>query len=367
MRAFTIVLAILLIASVAVADKKAYVDPMPGGVRALDCTNAIPIYCGDVVTGDNTGLPDNATYYSCTGWNESGGEVVYEFVVPAGVCYEVTVALTPSGCDLDVFFLGSCDENDCITYGDSGFTTACLVPGTYYIVVDGYSGAGCPFELAVTCVECECPVEPCGPFEFICYEHDFNFVEPLAYLDCGLGPNPWEWGVAVDIPDVACDGVPITDILGTTLAGPYPVQVGGIAEIGTYPITADCYCLELCHMYDTENNYDGGNVKVSLNGGITWTLIYPAAGYPGINTSSSYPCECVWQEPIFTGDSGGFVKNFFDLSAYEGMAVDLGFFFGSESWATSDLGWYIKWARIGGEESSPVQDATWGTIKAMYR
>jgi hypothetical protein len=211
--------------------------------------------------------------------------------------------------------------------------------------------------------------EPCGPFEALCYEHDFNIEPPLAagYIDCGLGPNPWEWGVPTDIPDVACDGVPVTSILGTTLAGTYPVSVGGISAIGTFPITADCYCLELCHYYDTETNYDGGNVKVSLDGGISWALITPDAGYPGMNTSTLYPCECVYQEPIFTGDSGGFIKNYFDLSAYEGMVVFIGFFFGSESYATSDLGWYIKWVRIGGEQLTPVQNATWGTIKAMYR
>ncbi len=96
MRALTIVLVILMIASVAVADKKPYVDPVPGGMRALDCSNAIPINCGDLVSGDNTGLPDNASAYSCVGWTETGGEVVYEFVIPAGVCYEVTVDLSPN-------------------------------------------------------------------------------------------------------------------------------------------------------------------------------------------------------------------------------------------------------------------------------
>ncbi|MCK4510144.1 hypothetical protein KAW64_00305, partial [bacterium] len=80
MRALTIVLAILLVASVAVADKKPYVDPVPAGVRALDCTNAIPINCGDLVSGDNTGMPNNVVNYSCSGWTENGGEVVYEFV-----------------------------------------------------------------------------------------------------------------------------------------------------------------------------------------------------------------------------------------------------------------------------------------------
>jgi len=30
-------------------------------------------------------------------------------------------------------------------------------------------------------------------------------------------------------------------------------------------------------------------------------------------------------------------------------------------------GWYIKWVKIGSDEFSPVEQSTWGNIKAMYR
>ena len=363
MRALSIVLAILLVASVAVAEKKAYIDPVPSGMRALDCTNAIPINCGDVVAGDNTGAPNNVTAYSCVGWNEGGGEVVYELVLTAAAT-QVGGAISGMSADLDIFFLGSCDENDCLDYGDSSFSTDVLPAGTYYIVVDGYGTAASPFTLAVTCEEF---TPPCGPFEYTCYIYDFNLDPPLGLVDCGMGPNPWEWGVAADIPLLACDDVPVTSILGTTLAGPYPASVGGGATVGPFEINDDCSCLELCHYYDTENNYDGGNVKVSTDGGMTWELITPYGGYPGMNTSTYYICECVHLEGIFTGNSGGFVQSFFDISAYIGQTIDVGLFFGSESYATTDLGWYVKWVKIGGDQSSPVQDATWGTIKAMYR
>ena len=69
MRALCIVLAVLLVASVAAADDKVklWETPVQTAGRALDCTNAIPINCGDILSGDNTGLPNNVDYYSCVG------------------------------------------------------------------------------------------------------------------------------------------------------------------------------------------------------------------------------------------------------------------------------------------------------------
>jgi hypothetical protein len=366
MRAFSIVLIILLVASVAVAEKKGYVEPVPGGSRALDCTNAIPINCGDVVTGDNTGAVNNVDAYSCIGWNEAGGEVVYELVIPAGECYEVSAAITDLSADLDVFFLGSCDENDCLFYGNTSFTTNCLEPGTYYIVVDGYNGAASPFTLTVDCVECECPVPPCCPFENVVYEVDFNLgPSSFTVLPCGGGPT-WEWGplTNVEVPDIACDDVPVTNILGTTIAGDYPTSAGEIAMVGPFAIDQYSTCLELCHFYDIETSYDGGNVKVSTDGGTTWVPVSPSQGYPG--STNSFPF-CIPSEPAYTGHpTFAFMRDCFDLSPFVGTNIMVGFFFGSDSSVTYP-GWYIKWVKIGSSDSSPVQDGTWGTIKGMYR
>ena len=363
MRALSMVLVVLLVASIAVAEKKQHVVPVVDGSRLLDCTNAIPISCGDVVDGTTVGGTNVVSLYSCVSWNEGGPEVVYALEV-TGAENQVTGTISGMSADLDIFFLGSCDENDCLAYGNTSFTSELIPAGTYYVVVDGYGTAEDAFTLEVTCEEF---TPPCGPFENTCYLYDFNIDPAMAYVDCGVGPNPWGWGADAGIPQVACNDVPVTMILGTGIGGTYPVSVGGVATVGQFDIVDDCSCLELCHYYDTENNYDGGNVKVSVDGGATWTLITPYGGYPGMNTSTSYPCECVWQEPIFTGDSGTFVQSFFDISDYIGQTIDVGLFFGSESYATSDLGWYVKWVRIGGAESTPVEDASWSTIKAMYR
>ncbi|MBD3347970.1 MAG: hypothetical protein GF400_02090 [Candidatus Eisenbacteria bacterium] len=232
----------------------------------------------------------------------------------------------------------------------------------------GYDGAQGAFD-AVEIGECPPPPpEPCCPSENVCYVMDFNDNPCSATPEpCGIGPVPWEWGAPVGIPTVACDDVPVTNVWGTVLAADYPVSVGEALVMGPCPISADCYCMELCHYYDTEFGYDGGNVKVSTDGGATWTLVQPFGGYDDVLDSTSYVAECVAMEEVFCGDSISFVRDCFDLTEFVGQEIMIGFFFGSESWDTTDLGWYLKWVKIGGDEYSPVQNSTWGAIKGMYR
>ena len=63
--------------------------------------------------------------------------------------------------DLDIFFLGSCDENDCLAYGNTTFTSDAMLAGTYYIVVDGYSGDCGDYMLEVDEIyNLACPASP---------------------------------------------------------------------------------------------------------------------------------------------------------------------------------------------------------------
>jgi hypothetical protein len=162
---YLLIAAMVLAAVTAVATEKEkpYVAPSETTKQNLICTGAIAVDCSGafVHDGDNTGAPNNVAAYSCVGWPEGGGEVVYELVIPEGQCRIISADLTNMTADLDVFFLGSCDEDDCLDYGNTGFDTECLGAGTYYIVVDGYGGAACAYTLTVECVYCDCPVEPC--------------------------------------------------------------------------------------------------------------------------------------------------------------------------------------------------------------
>jgi len=83
---------------------------------------------------------------------------------------------------------------------------------------------------------------------------------------------------------------------------------------------------------------DGGIVEVY--DGVGWTQIFPAGGYDNI-TSIGYtnPIEGLW---AFVGDSGGWVQESFDLSAYVGTTIKIRFHVGWD-YGTNGVkeGWYI--------------------------
>jgi len=150
------VLVIALMASLAIAKDK----PLPNVTTrgALDCSEAISIGCNESTNGSTVGMPNNVSGYSCIGWDESGGEMVYEMVLDDE--YVVNGLIHGMGADLDIFFLDGCEENNCIAYGNNLFTTT-AGPGTYYIVVDGFNGAEDYFALTT---ECDLVQDPAPPF-----------------------------------------------------------------------------------------------------------------------------------------------------------------------------------------------------------
>jgi hypothetical protein len=207
----------------------------------------------------------------------------------------------------------------------------------------------------------------CCPLVSVCDTLDFNVSgHGWSQEPCG-GASVWAWGTSPNPPSTACDGVPVTYTLGTMAGARYPTLSGEAALVGPLAVTQDCHCLEICHYYQTEEGYDGGNVKLSTNGAVSWTLVYPSGGYDAILNSVSYPAACVTGEQAFSGDTGIFVTDCFDLTSFIGENVLVGFFFGSDSFATDDVGWYIKWLKLGTGTDTPVRPTSWGAIKAMYR
>ncbi len=294
--------------------------------------------------------------------------MVYEITVEAGACKTVTGTITGMTADLDIFFLGSCDENDCLAYGNSTFTSVCLEPGTYYIVIDGYNGASSNYTLTVSCADCNCPTPPCCPFDYVKHLVDFNTWDGGFWtLPCNGNPV-WEWAAVTnpDVPAVACEDVPVTNILGTVVNGDYGDLAGETAVVGPFALNQYCTCLEICHFYDTENRFDGGNVKISTDNGATWTLITPSRLYDAVSYTGDV---CVPLQDVFTGHGSStfFHQDCFDISDYVGESILIGFFFGSDSSVGYYPGWYIKWLKIGSDDFSPVEGTSWGNIKAMYR
>jgi hypothetical protein len=112
------------------------------------------IYCGTAITGTTVGATNYMSSYDCSSWSESGGEHVYTLVPPGSDTWTVTAALSDLTADLDVFILGpwTCDSSLCLAYGDTNATLDTAAGGTtYYVVVDGYSGAAGPYRLDIGC------------------------------------------------------------------------------------------------------------------------------------------------------------------------------------------------------------------------
>jgi hypothetical protein len=335
----------------------------------LDCSNAIPIQCGESVDGDNTNSPNNVELYSCTSWNEAGGEDVYEIYLDN--FYQVDIEISNLAADLDVFLLTTCDEADCTANGDTNINGG-FGPGTFYIVVDGYSGAASAYTLTVNC---ELPPEPdeedgsiCDFFS-VCYDWNFNesdwgFIpEPC---DPAQGAPVWQYGLEATVP-----GSP-GNVWATVLNGNYLSSAGDGLYSPMFTVTPECSWMEVKHYVFTEgyisssgNIYDGGNVTVDD------IVIPPVEGYTGVCNQGS--AACVLQEEVFAGNVSDGVpirswgRSCFDLSQFMNMTIRVRFDFGSDSSVTRP-GWYLEYVKLGNTDSPiPTEGQTWGTMKALFR
>ncbi len=330
----------------------------------LDCSAAIPVTCGQTIYGTNVGAPSNVAAYSCDCWDAVGPEVVYELTIGGASNVAFSAQLSDNDPDIDLYLLGSCDEDDCIACGDMFLYAADIAPGTYYLVAEAYQSSDVgEFEIQIQCFPLD---ELCCPSVSECVVYDFGAGNNGVTMEsCGPGDPTWEWGTPSGIPTEACDGSAIGSVLGTTLTGEYPDDAGDIAIIGPFTVTENCTCLELCHWYEIEETYDGGNVKVSTDGASTWDLIIPQEGYSNLAWEDPY---CVDDELVFANEydpAPEFFRNCFDLGAYVGQEIHIGFFFGSDG-SYGMRGWYIDKVILGTGDV-PVERSSWGAIKALYR
>ncbi len=195
----------------------------------------------------------------------------------------------------------------------------------------------------------------------ICWTWDGSFTGEMC--DTG-GASLWAYGPSILDPAVDCDGNAVDAVLGTVLNGDYPNDAGERAILGTIHVDETCSLLEICHYFDTENSYDGGNVEVGVAG--TWAVIEPMGGYPDdeLSDSVNFYAWCVDTQPGFTDGPTGYTKDCFDLVQYMGQSVEIAVKFGSDSSVTYP-GWYIT-SVVAGSLLTPVDDSTWSTIKTLY-
>lgn len=110
----------------------------------------------------------------------------------------------------------------------------------------------------------------------------------------------------------------------------------------------------LDHRYELSGS-GGGNVKISLDDGKTWTLIAPVGGYPDSFTSGEgHPME---GQGVFGGASAA--TDSFDLTAYAGREVRLRLDFASTDQAASGTGWFVQGAKYNALSPDDEFDTTY--------
>ena len=93
--------------------------------------------------------------------------------------------------------------------------------------------------------------------------------------------------------------------------------------------------LSFQNWYETESDYDGGNVQISTDDGESWGVIHPNGSYPDNSISG------LDSEPGYTGTSSGWQSVSFDLTGYSGEEVSFRYRFGSDGSYSSYEGWYF--------------------------
>ena len=182
-----------------------------------------------------------------------------------------------------------------------------------------------------------------------------NLANPAAYDDPGAAPNGadyvWLRGAdgnalrGADLASVRFTGAPTLPpvplrwkLRGGALFSGNASDTDAAAVIAVSVPAADP-TLRLRAKYGAEEGYDFGYVTVSTDGGRTYT---PVAG----DLTVAGPLG-----PGVSGRTGGFAPHSYDLAAYAGRKILLGFRYVSDS-AVNDGGWLIDDVTVGGRPVS---------------
>jgi hypothetical protein len=149
--------------------------------------------------------------------------------------------------------------------------------------------------------------------------------------------NDWEWGIP-STPSPLPNSPP--KLWGTVLDGEYnDGPLLSIMETPELQVFGTSPTFSFSHWYEIEDRWDGGNVKMSVNGG-TFAIITPVGGYDTtIRSTANNPLV---NERVFTNISNGWEQVTFNLEGLvnSGDLIKFQFQFGVDGSITKP-GWYI--------------------------
>jgi len=182
----------------------------------------------------------------------------------------------------------------------------------------------------------------CSIYEgYLDYEEDFE-INDGDYISAG---GQWEYGTPSTGPGSAHSG---SYCWGTDLDANYGNDADATLDSPEIMIPNGLtVTLSFWQYYDTESYYDGGNVKVSTDGGASWQLLGSYLDpYPEDAASSNN--EGIPGEPCFSGSGAAWEETTFDLTSFAGETVILRWHFGSDG-SVSDPGWFIDDVTVSGQ------------------
>ncbi|MCB9265066.1 MAG: T9SS type A sorting domain-containing protein [Lewinellaceae bacterium] len=131
-------------------------DPGPTPTNNDDCSGAIAVSCGDVVSGTTVGFNDSNPS-ACGGGGDGASAGVWYTITGNGDV--ITASLCGSGFDTQIaVYSGSCGSLSCVTGNDDfcGLQSQASWPSvdgeTYYIYVDGWNTNSGNFTLSISCI-----------------------------------------------------------------------------------------------------------------------------------------------------------------------------------------------------------------------
>ena len=248
------------------------------------CSTAILLSCGITYSGsNNTGSYTYANYSFPNGSqfnNMTGSESFHTFTVTN--TSNVTINFSSLSQNLYLFLLRNCNPN-CNTASGMGYlcytgnttrqmTVNNLAPGTYTIIVDGWQGTSCNYNLTVQCtavVICNPPtVSQCYATNLTSNSVRLNCSAPGSYYDWSYRAPGGNW---VELPSSTLNYINITGLLpGITYQFVAAVRCNTVWSHWS-PI---CYCTTL----PNNTPYDCSNATVVTCGN----------SYPGNNASGGY-------------------------------------------------------------------------------
>ncbi|MCU0644386.1 MAG: T9SS type A sorting domain-containing protein, partial [bacterium] len=180
----------------------------------------------------------------------------------------------------------------------------------------------------------------------------FDFEKDASFLATAGGD--WQWGVPTSGPQSSFSG---SKLWATNLQGNYSNLKESILETPEMQLSGqDSSRLVFWHWYENEYSdntcWDGGNVKISVDGG-PFQVITPEGGYDGfIDPYAPFMAG----EPCFGGkaSNGNFWhKEVFDLTEFLNHRIKIRFHFAADRYS-SKPGWYIDFVEFLLERTTPV-------------